>query len=101
MAEGYFNDGTVNIELGAHVFALPAGARRNLTLEAPSQPAAVLDSGGGVLSLEVTGQRARANRATPSATSTRRCARSRSPTPATWASWTVVATSTSTASRSA
>ena len=65
MGQGYFRAGPpyggVNIELGAHVFALPAGARRNLTLEAPYQPAAVLDSGGGVLSLEVTGQRVRAN----------------------------------------
>ncbi len=61
MAEGYFDDGTVHVELGAHVFATPGGRRRIVRLQPHSRPGAVLDSGGGVLELEVTGQRLRAN----------------------------------------
>jgi len=61
MAEGYFDDGTTHIELGEHVFALPTGRRRNVRLDPHDQAARVLDSGGGVLELEVTAQRMRAN----------------------------------------
>ena len=61
MAEGYFNDGTVDIELGEHVFASPSARRRIVTLDPHSAPAAVLDSGGGILDLEVTAQRLREN----------------------------------------
>ena len=61
MAEGYFDDGTVNVELGEHVFVTPTGARRNVVLEPHDDPAVVLDSGGGAFDLEVTGQRVRDN----------------------------------------
>jgi len=68
MAGGYFNDGALNVELGAHAFATPGSQRRNLLLDttagaghSASGKARVLDSGGGVLSLSVTGQRNRAN----------------------------------------
>lgn len=61
MAGGYFNDGTIHVELGAHAFATPTALRRNVFLEPHSAPATVLDSGGGVLELTVTGQRLRAN----------------------------------------
>ncbi len=61
MAVGYFNDGTVDIELGEHVFASPSARRRIVTLDPHSAPAAVLDSGGGILELEVTAQRVRTN----------------------------------------
>ena len=61
MADGYFNDGTVNIELGEHVFVTPFGRRRNLILEPHDDSASVLASGGGVLGLEVTAQRVRSN----------------------------------------
>ena len=61
MAGGYFNDGAVNVELGAHAFATPAGSRRNVRLDPHGRTAVVLDSGGGILSLQVTGQRLRAN----------------------------------------
>jgi len=58
---GYFSDGAVNVELGAHVFATPGGTRSAVRLAPHSLPAAVLASGGGVQDLEVTGQRLRAN----------------------------------------
>jgi len=61
MAEGYFNDGTVDIELGEHVFASPSARRRIVTLDPHSAPAAVLDSGGGILDLDVRAQRVRFN----------------------------------------
>ena len=61
MAEGYFNDGTINIELGAHAFALPAGRRRIVKLTPHDDPATVLDSGGGILELDLTAQRLRTN----------------------------------------
>ncbi len=61
MAEGYFNDGTVNIELGEHVFVTPTGGRRNVVLEPHDAAAVVLASGGGTLDLEVVGQRVRDN----------------------------------------
>jgi len=61
MAEGYFNDGTVNVELGAHVFATPTGRRSIVRLAPHSAPGRVHDSGGGILTLEVTAQRLRAN----------------------------------------
>ena len=61
MAGGYFNDGTVNIELGEHAFATPAPQRRNVALEAAGRPSVVLDDGGGMMALAVTGQRLRAN----------------------------------------
>ena len=61
MAEGYFNDGTVNVEIGEHVFVMPSIPRRNIILEPHGDPATVLDSGGGILDLEVAGQRVRDN----------------------------------------
>jgi len=61
MAAGYFNDGSVQLELGAHVFATPSGGRRNVVLERAGQSAVVLASGAGVLALQVTAQRLRAN----------------------------------------
>ena len=59
MGEGYFRDGTVNVELGEHVFVTPLARRRNVVLEPHDRAAVVLDSGGGILELEVTGQRVR------------------------------------------
>jgi len=61
MAAGYFNDGTLDVELGAHVFVSPRARRRNLRLKPYDRAATVLDSGGGVLEMKVTGQRLRAN----------------------------------------
>ncbi len=61
MAGGYFNDGNINIELGAHVFASPTAFRRNVILAPADIQAEVLTSGGGALELEVTGQRVRSN----------------------------------------
>ena len=61
MADGYFNDGTVNIELGEHVFVTPFGRRRNVILELHDDPASVLASGGGALELDVRAQRVRDN----------------------------------------
>jgi hypothetical protein len=58
---GYFDDGTVQVELGEHAFATPAPERRNVILEAHDRPAEVLDSGGGMMGVQVTGQRLRAN----------------------------------------
>ena len=48
---GYFNDGTVNVELGAHVFATPGAVRPSVVLDTHCAPSAVLDSGGGALEL--------------------------------------------------
>ncbi len=59
MAQGYFDDGTINLELGYHVFALPAASRRIVMLDPHSAPATILDSGGGILDLEVSGSRVR------------------------------------------
>ncbi len=61
MAEGYFNDGIVDMELGAHVFGTPTVYRRNLRLTPHDESAAIFDSGGGLIELQVTGQRLRAN----------------------------------------
>ena len=61
MAGGYFNDGLVSVEIGEHAFATPGAARRNLILDPHGQAAAVHDSGGGMISLDVTGQRLREN----------------------------------------
>ncbi len=61
MGAGYFNDGMVNIELGAHVFATPSGLRVNVAPEPHDEAARIHDSGGGILELEVTAQRVRAN----------------------------------------
>ena len=61
MAEGYFNDGIVDMELGAHVFGTPTVYRRNLRLTPHDESAAIFDSGGGMIELQVTGQRDRAN----------------------------------------
>jgi hypothetical protein len=61
VAGGWFNDGTVNREVGAHVFWAPALARRNLRLTPAGIAALVLDDGGGILELDVTAQRLRAN----------------------------------------
>jgi len=61
MAAGYFDDGTVNVELGAHVFGTPSAARPSITHRPWGDPAAIMDTGGGILSIEVTAQRVRAN----------------------------------------
>ena len=61
MAGGYFNDGLVSVEIGEHAFATPGAARRNLILDPHGQAATVHDSGGGMISLDVTGQRLREN----------------------------------------
>ena len=61
MAGGYFNDGALDLELGEHAFATPSAARRNVVLTPGNRTAAVLDSGGGMLNVEVTAQRLRAN----------------------------------------
>ena len=58
---GYFTDGTVDVELGQHVFVTPSAERRSVILDTHCAPASVMDSGGGTLALEVTGQRVRAN----------------------------------------
>jgi len=60
MGQGYFDDGRIHVELGAHVFVTPSARRRNVVLAPPARAAKVLDSGGGVLSLRVTAQRVRA-----------------------------------------
>jgi len=61
VAAGYFADGTISIELGAHAFATPVACRRNTILSPAATPAVVLDAGGGTLELQVTGQRVRDN----------------------------------------
>ncbi len=61
MSGGYFKDGTMSVELGEHAFWVPAGLRRNVTLDPIGRVARVLDSGGGALELAVTGQALRAN----------------------------------------
>ena len=61
MPAGYFETDTIHVELGEHVFFTPAGRRRVAVRQPHSTPARVLPSGGGVLELEVTGQRLRAN----------------------------------------
>jgi len=61
MGAGYFNDGTVDVEIGEHVFMTASIPRRNVVLEPHDDPAVVLDSGGGILDLEVAGQRVRDN----------------------------------------
>jgi len=61
MAGGYFRDGVVNVEIGEHAFATPPLERRNVLLDPHAQPASVHDSGGGMIALDVTGQRVRAN----------------------------------------
>lgn len=61
MAEGFFQDDTIHIELGQHVFATPGAGRRNVMLDPHDAGAALLSSGGGVLDMTLTGQRARAN----------------------------------------
>ena len=61
MAGGYFDDGTVQVALGAHVFATPAARRSNLLMTPFCSPALALHVGGGVLELTVTGQAVRDN----------------------------------------
>jgi len=61
MAAGYFDDGTVSLELGRHVFVTPSARRRNVALMPYAEPGVVLASGGGVLELKATGQRLRSN----------------------------------------
>jgi len=62
MPGGYFNDGNGTlVELGEHAFATPTAFRRNIVHEPYGLPARVLDSGGGILDIEVTGQRVRSN----------------------------------------
>jgi len=58
---GYFDDGTIDVRLGAYAFVTPAEVRRNVVLEPHAAPAVVLDSGGGVQELAVTCQAVRAN----------------------------------------
>jgi len=58
---GYFGNGTVNVELGHHVFGTHSGLRRGVTLTPHDAPAVLMESGGGVLEMTVTGQRLRAN----------------------------------------
>ncbi len=61
MAGGYFTDGVTSIEIGAHVFATPRTRRRSLAMDAAGLASAILDDGGGIGTLSVTGQRLRAN----------------------------------------
>jgi hypothetical protein len=61
MAGGYFDDGTVQVALGAHVFVTPGLRRNNLLLTPLCAPALALANGGGVLRLTVTGQALRQN----------------------------------------
>jgi hypothetical protein len=56
---GYFTDGEVNIELGEHVFATPSVRRSSSILVPHGRPGVLLDRGGGVIELQVTGQRLR------------------------------------------
>ena len=58
---GYFTDGTIHVELGTHAFFTPSGYRRNVVLEPHGRAARVLDSGGGIVQMAVTGQELRAN----------------------------------------
>ncbi len=58
---GYFADGTMHVELGTHAFFTPSGYRRNVVLEPHGRVARVLDSGGGIIEMAVTGQELRAN----------------------------------------
>ena len=66
MPGGYFDDGQVQVELGAYAFATPASRRRNILLAPYGLPAAALQDGGGVL--RVSSPCAR-TWATPNATS--------------------------------
>jgi len=59
MAGGYFDDGTVQVALGEHVFATPAAQRSILLMTPLCSPALALHVGGGVLGLTVTGQSVR------------------------------------------
>jgi len=59
---GYFTDGVVDVELGQHVWAADSTLRNNVNLCAWCHYASLMDSGGGILTLEVGGQRCRANR---------------------------------------
>lgn len=61
MAGGYFLDGAVSVEIGEHAFLTPSPDRRNVVLVPHDRAATLLDSGGGTVRLEVTGQRLRAN----------------------------------------
>ncbi|MFW6189036.1 MAG: hypothetical protein ACOC7T_01265 [Planctomycetota bacterium] len=59
MPGGYFDDGTVHIELGEHAFATPSAGRQVLRLTGAG--ARLYAHGGGLLSVAVTGQRLRDN----------------------------------------
>lgn len=61
MPGGYFDDGQMQVELGAHAFATPSAARSNLLLAPHGVPAAAMEDGGGVLHLAVTSQALREN----------------------------------------
>ncbi len=61
MPAGYFDDGERCVELGEHVFATAGLARSNLLLEPAGRGGRLLENGGGVLALTVTGRRLRAN----------------------------------------
>ena len=58
---GWLNDGTTAVEIGYNVWANPIEGRSNVVLAPQDLPAVVLDSGGGLVDLTVTGQRVRAN----------------------------------------
>ena len=58
---GYFTDGETHVELGEHVFLTPVARRANALLSPPNRPGVLLDGGGGVVELTVTGQRLRHN----------------------------------------
>ena len=59
---GYFTDGVVDVELGQHVWAADSTLRNNIGLCAWCDYASLMDSGGGIMTLEVGGQRCRDNR---------------------------------------
>jgi len=61
MAGGCFNDGTIDIELGEHVFAVPELERPVVRLAPHDAAGVLLDTGGGLLRLDLVGQRVRAN----------------------------------------
>lgn len=61
MARAYFDDDEFDLDLGYHGFGLPAAQRANLRVEPPDAPSALFDSGGGLHTITVTGQRIRDN----------------------------------------
>jgi len=61
MPEGYFDNGAVSIELGAHAFVSPGPEHSVLALTDLGSPSVILPDGGGVIGLDVTAQRLREN----------------------------------------